>query len=89
MKRLTSGKSWPQIGFPRHIGKMAMDLDRFAVTVEAEDLRRSGARLNQAEQEADCCGLSCPVGAEKADHLTSSDFEVESPERVEIPVAFG
>jgi hypothetical protein len=68
---------------------MAMDLDGFAVTVEPEDLRRSCARMDGAEQKADCCGLSRPVGAEKADHLTLSDFEAQILESEETPVELG
>jgi len=56
---------------------MALDLQRVAQRVEAQDLRGAAGRLGQPEQHQDGRGLAGAVGPEEAEHLALVDVQVK------------
>ncbi len=80
-QRLLTGQSGPQVGFARHVGDVAMYLGRLALDVQPEDRRATGARRDQAQQQADGCGLARAIRPEVAEHFAFADLQVEALQR--------
>jgi hypothetical protein len=72
LEGLRGGHRRPQEGLASDVGDTAVRGDRLAPGVHPEQLRPSGRRPVEAEQQADCGGLAGAVGAEIAVDLARS-----------------
>ena len=77
---LKPGEVGPQRHIARHIGDSAMQTDRVAPRVAAEQAHGSAVGPEQAEQHADGGGLACAVRPEEAGDVTRRDGQVEAVE---------
>ena len=79
---LAAGEVAPQGDVSGDVRDAAVQLDRVAPGVPAEQLGGAGVGAQQSEQDADGGGLPGAVGAEEAVDLTGLDVEVEAVQRV-------
>ena len=81
--RLAAGQVRPQVDVAGDVGEPAVQRDRVAPRVAAEQRDRAGVGAQQPEQDADRRRLARAVGPEEAVDLALRDLEVEPVERAE------
>src|SRR5690606_11827072 len=71
----------------RQVADLALDLQRPAQRVLAQDTDASLARFRQAEQHQDRRGLARAVGTQQAEHLALVDGEVDAGHAHRVAIA--
>ena len=79
---LQTGQVCPQRHIAGHVGDPAVQCDRVAPRIAAEQPHGSAVGAEQAEQHADGGGLARAVRPEKAGDVTWRDGQVEAVERL-------
>ena len=84
---LPAGHAVVEADLVRQVAHLALDLERLAQRILAEDPDRAGSGLRQTQQHQDRGGLASSVGTEQADHLAGLDDEIDTRYRHRLAVS--